>query len=211
MAYLGCRTYDCTNNEVGFAVSNDLYHWTKVGKVVATQGGWGVGQPSLITHNGNIFLFYTRGTSSLTSTLCRQLNSTDLTNVQLSEAVTVRNMAGDFISNADFAVSGGTLYMTCDTHVNYAFPPGALNFISATQSVYAASWDGSLYSLGSLGWGRVAAIGSGTTGHERNHNGCFVRDAYGNLAARAIYVSTADPVGDWNANLWTYRFQVVGF
>ncbi|MCR4781355.1 MAG: hypothetical protein K5851_01210, partial [Lachnospiraceae bacterium] len=94
MAYLGCRTYNCTNNEVGFAVSNDLYNWVKVGRVVGSEGGWGVGQPSLITHNGNIFLFYTRGTTSLTSTLCRQLNSTDLTNVSLSGPVTVRNMAG---------------------------------------------------------------------------------------------------------------------
>jgi hypothetical protein len=211
MAYLGCRTYNCTNNEVGFAVSNDLYNWVKVGRVVGSLGGWGVGQPSLITHNGNIFLFYTQGTASLTNTQCRQLLSGDLTSVQLSGPVAVRNMGGDFISNADFAVSGGQLYMTCDTHVNYAFPPGALNFISATQSVYVGNWDGTLSGLSGIGWSRVAAIGAGTTGHERNHNGCFVRDAYGNLASRAIYVSTADPVGDWNHNLWTYRFQVVGF
>jgi len=211
MAYLGCRTYDCTNNEIGFAVSNDLYNWTKVGRVVGTEGGWGVGQPSLLTKNGKTFLFYTRGTTSLTSTLCRELISNDLTSVNLSQPVTVRNMGGDFISNADFAVSGDELYMTCDTHVNYMFPAGALSNISQTQSIYVTSWNGDLGDLQGVGWNRVAAIGPGNTGHNRNHNGCFIRDGAGNLAERAILVSTADEVGDFKANLWTYRFQKVNF
>lgn len=211
MAYLGCSTYDCTNNEIGFAVSNDLCNWNKVGKVVSSCGGWGVGQPSLVVKNGTTFLFYTQGTPTLTSTLCRQLNSNDLSSVNLSEPVTVRNMAGDFISNADFAVSGDELYMTCDTHVNYMFPAGALSNISQTQSVYVTSWNGDLGTLQSVSWNRVAAIGPGNTGHNRNHNGCFIRDGAGNLAERAILVSTADEVGDFKSNLWTYRFQKMNF
>ncbi len=209
MAYLGCATYDCTNNEVGLAVSNDLYNWTKTGKVVGSSGGWGVGQPSLINKDGNILLFYTSGTPSLTTTYVRLLNCSDLGNVQCLEQQRITT-GYDFISNADFAYSDGTLYMTCDTHP-FTGDNNSLGFISSVQSVYSASWDGNFSSLGSLQWGRIAQIGKGTTGHDRNHNGCFVRDSYGNLASREIYVSTGDVVGSWSDNLYTYRFQRTGF
>ena len=209
MAYLGCATYDCTANEVGFAVSNNLQSWHKTGKVVsaARDGYWGVGQPSLINYNGNIFLFYTSGTASQTTTYVEQLDCSDLGNVQrLGKKHITCNY--DYISNADFAYDDEMLYMTCDTH---PFPSGALDFISAKQSVYCAPWDGSLDSLESMSWDRIAQIGAGDTGHERNHNGCFSRDGYGRLASRTLYVSTADSIGSWSQNLYTYRFTTVGF
>jgi hypothetical protein len=209
MAYLGCATYDCTANEVGLAVSNNLWSWTKVGRAIgaAHDGFWGVGQPSLISYNGNIILFYTSGTASCTTTYARQLLSTNLDSILLSDAARI-TVPGDFVSNADFAFSGNTLYMTCDTH---PFPSGSLNFISGVQSVYSGTWDGTLSGLSSIGWSKVAAIGGETTGHKRNHNGCFVRDGYGGLSSRAIYVSVADEVGNWSANLYTYRFMRVAF
>jgi hypothetical protein len=209
MAYLGCATYDCTANEVGLAVSNNLWSWTKVGRAIgaAHDGFWGVGQPSLISYNGNIILFYTSGTASCTTTYARQLLSTNLDSILLSDAARI-TVPGDFVSNADFAFSGNTLYMTCDTH---PFPSGTLNFISGVQSVYSGTWDGTLSGLSSIGWSKVAAIGGETTGHKRNHNGCFVRDGYGGLSSREIYVSVADEVGNWSANLYTYRFMRVAF
>ena len=209
MAYLGCATYDCTANEVGLAVSNNLWSWTKVGRAIgaAHDGFWGVGQPSLISYNGNIILFYTSGTASCTTTYARQLLSTNLDSILLSDAARI-TVPGDFVSNADFAFSGNTLYMTCDTH---PFPSGSLNFISGVQSVYSGTWDGTLSGLSSIGWSKVAAIGGETTGHKRNHNGCFVRDGYGGLSSREIYVSVADEVGNWSANLYTYRFMRVAF
>ena len=209
MAYLGCATYDCTANEVGFAVSNNLRNWHKTGRVVsaARDGYWGVGQPSLINYGGNIFLFYTSGTASQTTTYVEQLDCSDLGNVQRLGRRHI-SCSYDFISNADFAYTDDTLYMTCDTH---PFPGGDLNFISAKQSVYSAPWDGSLDSLERMNWSRIAQIGSGDTGHERNHNGCFARDGYGRLTSRTIYVSTADSIGSWSDNLYTYRFTSVGF
>lgn len=209
MAYLGCATYDCTANEVGFAVSNDLTSWEKTGRIVSASrdGYWGVGQPSLINYDGRIFLFYTSGTASQTTTYVEELDCSDLDNVQRLGKVQV-SCNYDFISNADFAYSDGTLYMTCDTH---PFPSGDLNFISAEQSVYSASWDGSLDSLSSMDWMRIALIGEATTGHDRNHNGCFARDGYGRLSSRTLYVTTADEVGSWSENLYTYRFTTVGF
>lgn len=209
MAYLGCATYDCTNNEVGFAVSNNLTTWKKTGRVIAAVGDgyWGVGQPSLINYNGDIFLFYTSGTSDRTTTYVEQLDCSDLNNVQ-SLGKRHITCSYDYISNADFAFSEGLIYMTCDTH---PFPNGALDFISSKQSVYSAPWDGTLDSLGSGQWERVAQIGYEDTGHERNHNGCFARDGYGGLASRTLYVSIADSIGSWTDNLYTYRFIAINF
>ncbi|WP_028242754.1 hypothetical protein [Pseudobutyrivibrio ruminis] len=209
MAYLGCATYDCTANEIGFAVSNDLVNWVKTGRVIwATRDGfWGVGQPSLLNYNGNIFLFYTSGSASQTTTYVEQLDCSDLNNVVHlgKKQITCRY---DFISNADFAYLDGMIYMTCDTH---PFPDGPLNFISAVQSVYSAVWDGSLESMDRLNWQMIARVGAETTGHERNHNGCFARDGSGRLLYRILFVSTADPIGSWSDNLYTYRFTTVGF
>ena len=209
MAYLGCATYDCTKNEIGFAVSNDLINWKKTGRVVeaVNDGHWGVGQPSLINYDGDILLFYTSGTAKQTTTYVERLDCSDLKNVQhLGKKHMICSY--DYISNADFAFTEGNLYMTCDTH---PFPGGKLDFISAKQSVYCASWDGNFDSLESMGWEVVAQIGSETTGHERNHNGCFSRDAYGGLSSRTLYVTTADSIGSWSDNLYTYRFTTVDF
>ncbi len=210
MAYLGCATYDCTANEIGFALSNDLYNWTKIGRAVAAtkDGYWGVGQPSLISYNQTIYLFYTSGTASATTTYASKVTDTNFNNgILLSSPVEIK-CSYDFISNADFAFSGTTLYMTCDTH---PFPDGALNFVSAVQSVYEGQWDGTLEGLKSISWTRIAQVGSNTTGHERNHNGCFLRNGDGSLQSRTIYVSTSDSVGNYNENLWTYRFQTVAY
>ena len=209
MAYLGCATYDCTANEVGFAVSNDLRNWIKTGRVVSAvrDGAWGVGQPSLINYDGSIYLFYTSGTRAETTTYVEKLNCADLGNVERLGKQKI-TCSYDFISNADFAYDNGTLYMTCDTH---PFPNGKLDFISAVQSVYSAPWEGNIESLGNMNWERIAGIGSETTGHNRNHNGCFYRDEYGRLLGRTIYVTTADEIGSWSDNLYTYRFAIYGF
>ncbi len=209
MAYLGCATYNCTANEIGLAVSNDLTTWKKTGRVVAAvrDGFWGVGQPCLMNYNGSIFLFYTSGTASRTTTYVEQLECSDLNNVtSLGRKEIICDY--DFISNADFAYSDGSLYMTCDTH---PFPKGKLDFISSIQSVYSCTWDGSFDSFDYIRWERVAQIGMEATGHSRNHNGCFYRDGYGRLIARVLYVSTADEIGDWSDNLYTYRFMAVNF
>lgn len=211
MAYLGCATYDCTANEIGFAVSNDLWNWTKVGRVVEAvrDGAWGVGQPSLLNIGGgsDILLFYTSGTSSLTTTYVKSLSCGDLNNI-VDNGTKRITCSYDYISNADFAYSDGKIYMTCDTH---PFNAGALGFISDIQSVYSASWDTGFDSLDSLSWSVEAQISSSQTGYAKNHNGCFVRDNYGNLVGRQLMVSTASEVGDYLANLFTYRFMTVSF
>ena len=213
MAYLGCTTYDSTNNEIGFAVSNDLYNWVKVGKIVscAGDGFWGVGQPSVMNINGdgNIYLFYTSGTAAKTTTYVQSLNCSDLNNIIL-QGTTEITTTYDFISNADFAYNpaDGYLYMTCDTH---PFGGTSLNFISDKQTIYKAAWDKTFDSLGSLDWQIEATIGIEKTGYTKNHNACFSRDGYGNLFGRMIYTSIASEVGDFMQNLCTYNYMPIGF
>lgn len=213
MAYLGCTTYDSTNNEIGFAVSNDLYNWVKVGKIVscAGDGFWGVGQPSVMNINGdgNIYLFYTSGTAAKTTTYVQSLNCSDLNNIVLQGTAEITT-AYDFISNADFAYNpaDGYLYMTCDTH---PFGGTSLNFISDKQTIYKAAWDKTFDSLGSLDWQIETTIGIEKTGYTKNHNACFSRDGYGNLFGRIIYTSIASEVGDFMQNLCTYNYMPIGF
>ena len=210
MAYLGCATYDCTNNEIGFAVSNNLYKWTKVSKIVAApnDGSWGVGQPSLLNYNGAIYLFYTSGTVDKTTTYVEQLDCTNLNEIKhLGQKEITCNY--DYISNADFAFTEDDyIYMICDTH---PFPTGALNFVSAEQSIYMAQWDGTLDGFEKVNWDLLTKIGNKITGHERNHNGCFVRNKFGELITNQVYVTTADSIGTWSENLYTYRFRLFNF
>lgn len=213
MAYLGCTTYDSTNNEIGLAVSNDLYNWVKVGKIISCAGDsfWGVGQPSVMNVNGdgNIYLFYTSGTAAKTTTYVQSLNCSDLNNIVLQGTAEITT-AYDFISNADFAynTADGCLYMTCDTH---PFGGTSLNFISDKQTIYKATWDKSFDSLNSLDWQIETTIGIEKTGYMKNHNACFSRDGYGNLFGRTIYTSIASEVGDFMQNLCTYNYMPIGF
>lgn len=211
MAYLGCTTFDSTNNEIGFAVSNDLYNWTKVGKIISCigDGYWGVGQPSIMNINGdgNIYLFYTSGTAAKTTTYVAYLDCNDLSNIATLGTAEITNQY-DFISNADFGYSDGYLYMTCDTH---PFGGNALNFISDKQTVYKAVWDKTFDGINTLSWEIETTIGNENTGYLKNHNACFSRDTYGNLSGRTLYVSVASEVGDFIHNLCTYRFMPVNF
>lgn len=225
MAYLGCNTLDNQMNQVGFAVSNSpTSGWVKcdaVNPVVrhsydASQPGfqWGVGQPSLINLDGqgNILLFYTSGTYNETCTYVQQLNVSDINNiVNNGTAKVTNNGTGDFISNGDFAAYGNDLYVACDTH---PFAAGVLGNISNTESIYKMSLS-SLYDLNGMAngtWELVTRIGGETTGHTKNHNGCFVTNAYGSLTENTTaLVTVADELGDFASSLWTYRVAEVDF
>lgn len=208
MAYLGCATYDCTANEIGFAVSNDLYNWTKVGKVVSANrdGFWGVGQPSLLNIDNNIFLFYTSGTRSKTTTYVELLDCSNLNDIKHINKTEITTPY-DFISNADFAFEENALYMICDTH---PFSGGNLNFISDKQTIYKMNWDKTFEGLNNS-WEKYSEISNAQTGYLKNHNACFTRDGSGRLLSKSAYVSIAKDIGSFTNNLWTYRFYLFNF
>lgn len=225
MAYLGCDTVDCQKNQIGFAVSNSLTSgWIKcdaINPVVShnydpSQAAfqWGVGQPSLITldGDGNILLFYTSGSYCETCTYVELINVSDLNNIKrLSKSKVTNNGLNDFLSNGDFAREGNYIYVCCDTH---PFAAGILGNVSDVESVFRMSvadfTNTDCFAYGT--WELYTRIGGETTGHAKNHNAGFVRDAFGNLTAEhSILVTVADEYATFNQSLWSYRVNALNF
>ena len=149
----------------------------------------------------------TKKTAAKTTTYAQYLDCRDLNNIQNLGQVEITTPY-DFISNADFGYADGYLYMTCDTH---PFSEGALNFISDKQTIYKAMWNGTFEELPVLSWQIETVIDASQTGYAKNHNACFVKDGYGNLSGRTIYVTIASEIGDFLDNLFTYRIIPVNF
>lgn len=220
MTYLGCNTTDNQNNKIGLAVSNSLNSgWTKVDAVNpfidfvydnahSDTFQWGVGQPSIINLDGNgkILVCYTKGTYDLTSEIAELWDLSNLNNpVKLGET-TINNPNSDFISNADFALSGNTLYMICDTH---PFDSGILSNVAHCSTVYRTEINISdiIGSLSGCSWTAEYEINQNISGHKRNHNAGLFRDSYGNLSSRSILYTVADEINDFSNSLFSYRLK----
>ena len=217
MAYLGCNSTDNQRNQIGFAVSNNLpYGWVKIDSNPIIQCNynenyssfqWGVGQPSLINldGNGHVVLFYTEGTYNLTSTKVSELDLSNLDNPTILNTVVLSNDGtNDFISNGDFAISGNTLYMICDTH---PFGSGMLDCVPSGSAVYSCIWDYSVESLSSVTWVKIADVNNSTSGYGRNHNCGLYRDVYGNLADTKCIYTSGEEKSDFASSLYTYRLR----
>lgn len=213
MAYLGCDTTDCQKNQIGFAVSNSLSEgWIKIdaNPVVrhnydSSQSGfqWGVGQASLVSidNAGHILLFYTEGTYSSTSTKVMEIDASNLDNIQvLSQSNVSTNGTNDFISNADFALSGNTLYMICDKH---PFGGSVLSIVADASCVYSCEYT----SLDQVTWNKVYTVGSSVTGFTKNHNCGLCRDIYGHLAENSVVYTSASEFSDFSSSLYSYRLK----
>lgn len=144
MAYLGCKTHDCQENEIGLAVAKSpqgpFVKLTHLNPFVAYERDtstaqmaltfqWGVGQPSLVSMDrmGQVMLIYTVGDQNRGNYLvCEKWDLSDLnTPLPIGEnwKIQVTNsgaMGRDFrlysVYNADFAYDStqGYLYMVCD-------------------------------------------------------------------------------------------------
>lgn len=219
MAYLGCNTTNSQENKIGLAVSNSLGGgWTKIAAnpIISIPYDynhsdafqWGVGQPSIISVDGagTVLICYTSGTWNLTSQNASLWNLSDLNNPTCLGTVTVSNSGtNDFISNADFAYSGGTLYLICDKH---PFSPGTLSNVSDVSCVYSTNINiADINAFASCTWQPVATIGV----YSKNHNAAFFRDVFGNLASRNVLYTKADQLGTFSDSLWTYRLKKAGF
>lgn len=131
MAYLGCKTSDCTLNETGIAVSkNPAGPWIKCNSMKSdgvtpinpivpcsefsiNSNNWGTGQPSLVSvdKKGKVLLFTTIGASNGTYTNLREYDFSDIENYTLirqrnsitSDGTKGTTIGTSFINNADFA------------------------------------------------------------------------------------------------------------
>ena len=217
MAYLGCSTTDNQQNQIGFAVSNNLTNgWIKIASnpIVScnydsnySEFQWGVGQPSLINLDGagHVLLFYTEGTYNLT---CTKVQEWDLSNLDTPTLITATNLSNngtnDFISNADFALSNNTLYMVCDTH---PFGGNLLNCVPDTSTIYSCARDGSTESLNSVTWNKITSLDVNTTGFQKNHNCGLYRTLQGTLASNKCIYTSASEKDNFIESLCTYRLN----
>lgn len=222
MAYLGCNTTNNQNNKIGLAVSNSLSGgWVKCDAINplidfvydaehADSFQWGVGQPSLINLGSSVLVCYTKGTYNLTSEVAEVWDLSDLNNPVKQGEVTVASPSGDFISNADFALSGSTLYMVCDNH---PFNGGTLSNVAHQSKVYQTTVNTAdiLNSLAGCSWSEVYTINQGVSGYSRNHNVGLFRDASGGLSSRSILYTSANDLGDFSSSLFTYRLKRADF
>lgn len=224
MAYLGCNTTDCQNNQIGLAVSNSLeLGWVRVYNAPFIGFNyddnhsdcfqWGVGQPSLVSvdNGGTVAIFYTQGTWNLTSELVEVWDLSNLDNpVNLGKATVSNSGTGDFISNADYCydINSGTLYMVSDVH---PFSSGVLGNIADSSRVCSTSVNlADVNSMANCSWSVIKVIDSSDTGHDKNHNAGFIRDSFGHVSGTpSVLCTTADELSDNISSLWTYNYQRV--
>lgn len=214
MAYLGCSSTDNQDNKIGFALSNDCLNWNKVENLCISESfdeqsdafQWGVGQPSVLTAEGRLLLFYTSGSAELTCEKIKIFKDGNFDQLRETGDFTIKNMEGDFISNADFAWNGDQLVMICDRH---PFSEGTLSDISDSSDIYTADIS-SYEDLASGEWKYVAGIDSSVTGFDKNHNACLVRDWNGCYQGEVV-LSVASQMQKYIKSLWTYRLYFIEY
>lgn len=219
MAYLGCKSNDSQDNEIGLAVSKTPDgQFTRVGSAPfvgfeylgsSDIWEWGVGQPSIINidKESRVMLFYTRGDRDGTRTIVEEWNLADLNNpVRISSeklsAKGLKTLTGtqDIMNNADFAYDPVTnrYYAASDCHPN---PSDTPDYIASHFRVTYFDYTGSFTSFT---WKSISTIGPDQTGFARNHNVGILRDAYGHITEDYLSVFyTVSITGD--SSLWSYR------
>lgn len=218
MFYLGIDTGDCLGNEVGVAFSNDpdATSWDKYPHALVDFPGeehskfWGVGQPSAISldRKGKVLLTYTRGCSTGTSIIFREVDMSDMSDIKMGEIKTVPKAQGvACMRNADFAVdeANNKILTVIEGAASSSYP----TFIASSVSVHYADFDAFL--AGNCIWKSYGTVSSAVSGFPRNHNAGLRRDAYGyipNYKEFTVYftVSKASPdVSSSNCAEWTYN------
>lgn len=214
MAYLGCSSTDNQDNKIGFALSNDCVNWVKVENFCIAEEfdeqsdvfQWGVGQPSVLTADGKLFLFYTSGSADITCEKIKIYEDGNFDQLRESGNFTINNMIGDFISNADYAWNGSQLVMICDRH---PFSEGTLSDISDSSDIYTA--DIATYEdLAACEWKHVASIDADVTGFDKNHNACLVKDWKGGYQGEVV-ATIATQKQRYIKSLWTYRLYFIEY
>lgn len=212
MAYLGCDRTDCQDNKIGFAVSNDYIHWTKIDNYIITLDSfdkkskifqWGVGQPSILWKNGRLYVFYTSGSVDGTCEKLRIYDNGNFDEPTILNELTINNMPGDIISNADFAWRGNKLYMICDKH---PFSEGTLNIVADESDVYMTTIK-EPSELAKCKWIKLDSINQDDTGYLKNHNTCFIRHSSGRYL-KGYVISVANEKKKFIDSLWTYRLLI---
>lgn len=128
MAYQGTSKVKDKLYQIGFAVSNDLYTWTKVGdepmisySSYAYGSAYGVGAPSLVSYDqkGKFYCFYTYADALITTTRVQYFDASSLETIQTGEpsavsSIGLEDKSGSVVfNNADFMIDSTTNTLYC--------------------------------------------------------------------------------------------------
>lgn len=147
MAYLGCDTGNCQENEVGIAVAREpggpFVKVTALNPIVPYERDrrdgvndlfqWGTGQPSLVSidKQGQVMIIYTKGTGLKTSLFCEKWDLSDLNNAHrlqyynyeeiTNTGVIGRDNRQATLNNADFVYDpvSGVMYLAAEGAPTY--------------------------------------------------------------------------------------------
>lgn len=198
---------------VGLAVSSDLKNWEKVGNApflsydYETYGDTaGICYPSLVNLNGkgNILLFYTYASSTVTETRFVEANLSDLDHPAVSGSISVAHeglpLDGNewaVVTNADFAYDAETdeIFIVKD-----GFPYAAQNAQKATKVEIAKIALESLYAQ-TARWTPVCSIVDEFVagGYSRIYSAAFVSDACAWIAGEEVSIAFTSGVAQKNA------------
>ena len=204
MAYLGCVTDDCKDNENGIAYSeriggpwikldnNPLIPYINSNDYPGPHVYWGYGQPTLVSidKKGQCLIFYSVGAKE-TFTRAEHWDFSNLDKPEKIAETRIRddgyvNIEGnkDVINNADFAYDckNKVLYATGDMHVRGVDQP---TYISNALPVLQAKLNHderfpleTLFTK-SYAWEPVGFIDQTVSGFPKNHNPGILSDIYG--------------------------------
>jgi len=219
MFYLGNNADACINNQVGVAFANSWEGpWQRLGPPLVAYpqcGHWGAGQPSAVYDgNGRLLLFYTKA-SPRAAGYVREVNlgavggsvlgaETPLT----TDGLTSSDGHPDYWNNFDVAYDAkrNRFWAIRERH---PYPADEPSNISRDVEVLSISGDDLWREA--RAWKVEGHLTPEVTGHARNHNACFARDARGALPdpsrIRVIFSTSraGAQIGDGSWPLWTYE------
>lgn len=210
MVYLGCDNTKCVKNQIGLAVSNDRYNWTKLDSNPLPLGeyksSWGIGQASIINIEETQLLFYTEGAPDHCGTYVRKCDFSDLNNISIGDKIKINTPKDiELITNADFALYDKYTYMVCDYNTKNKNDPklgGYVQYIVPEKSAIYKTITPSDYDYSKVEWTKLDEIYE----TDRNHNCGFVRNEFGYLADSVVLYT-----GSKNSLKYEYTGDVTNF
>ncbi len=205
MAYQGNSKVKDRLYEIGFAVSNDLENWIKVGdKAVinyssyALGSAYGCGAPSLVSFDkkGKLYCFYTYADALITSTRVAYFDCTDLNDIKSNEPSALSSHglqdknADVVFNNADFVIDKEkeSIYVVRDRNPVMSMPAtsDSIQIAKANLNIltnpFDYQWEIIYSAISDLD---TAVLDSDDPnqefGWERIYSPCFISNPYGEL------------------------------